>query len=208
MVILLSIISVVTVSEYPLMPKNLLLLVFFIIGGASLLLALEPNNKRIEGNYLDSVIIRSTPNALAMLVPVIVVLIAGKFMSITSAQRDSIIMCVILLVGFINLFALCRPYTKWRAGVVSAVGVALIAAILVSIFLLDDMLGFTVIWRTDAEGNLNEITMTAFGITMGIGVVFAFLMQLLRFRIEKLIAHSIEKQKEREAKRRAESGNI
>jgi hypothetical protein len=33
-------------------------------------------------------------------------------------------------------------------------------------------------------------------------------MQLLRFRVEKLIAHSIEKQKEREAKRRAESGNI
>ncbi len=208
MVILLSIISVVTVSEYPLMPKNLLLLEFFIIGGASLLLALEPNNKRIEGNYLDSVIIRSTPNALAMLMPVIVVLIAGKFMSITSVQRDSIIMCVILLVGFINLFALCRPYTKWRAGVVSAVGIALIIAIFVSIFLLDDMLGFAVIWQTDAEGNLNDIAMTAFGITMGIGVVFAFLMQLLRFRIEKLIAHSIEKQKEREAKRRAESGNI
>lgn len=208
MVILLSIISVVTVSEYPLMPKNLLLLEFFIIGCASFLLALEPNNKRIEGNYLDSVIIRSFPNALAMLAPVIIVLVAGKFMPITPVQRDSIIMSLILLVGFINLVALCRPYTKWRAWVVIGVGIALTVAILVSIYLLNDMFGFTVIWQTDEMGRLYKVPMTAFGITMGVGVVFAILMQLLRFRIEKLIGRSIEKQKEREAKRRAENGNI
>ena len=208
MVILLSIISVVTITEYPLVPKNLLLLELFIIGTASLLLAIEPNNKRIEGNYLDSVIIRSFPNALAMLAPTIIILIAGKFIPITAAQRDSIVMCVILLVGFINLFSLCRPFTKWRAGVVSAVAVALTCAILVSIFLLDDMLGFTVIWRPDSTGSLSNFALAAFFITMGVAVIFAVLMQVLRSRIEKIIGRSIEKQKEREARRRAENGSI
>jgi hypothetical protein len=184
------------------------LLELFVIGGASILLAIEPNNKRIEGNFLDSVIIRSFPNALAMLAPVIIIMIAGKFMPITSAQRDTIVMSVILLVGYINLVALCRPYTKWRAWVVSAVGIALIAAIIVSITLLDDFFGFTVIWMPDAEGHLNQISMTAFGITIGIGIVFAMLMQILRSKIEKIISRSIEKQKEREARRHAENGDI
>ena len=143
-----------------------------------------------------------------MLAPVIIVLVAGKFMPITPVQRDSIIMSLILLVGFINLVALCRPYTKWRAWVVTGVGIALTVAILISIFLLDDMFGFTVIWQTDETGHLYKVPMTAFGITMGVGVIFAILMQLLRFRIEKLIGRSIEKQKEREAKRRAENGDI
>ena len=48
------------------------MLLLFIIGIASVLLALEPNNKRIEGTYLDTVIIRSFPNALAMLAPVFI----------------------------------------------------------------------------------------------------------------------------------------
>lgn len=208
MVILLSIISVVTITEYPLVPKNLLLLELFIIGTASLLLAIEPNNKRIEGNYLDSVIIRSFPNALAMLAPTIIILIAGKFMPITAAQRDSIVMCVILLVGFINLFSLCRPFTKWRAWVVGTIAIALTCAILVSIFLLDDMLGFTVIWRPDSTGSLSNFALAAFFITMGVAAVFAVLMQVLRSRIEKIIGRSIEKQKEREARRRAENGSI
>ena len=209
MVILLSIISVITITEYPIVPKNLLLLEMFIIGMASLLLALEPNNKRIEGNYLDSVIIRSMPNALAMLMPVMVVLIACKFVAITSAQRDSIIMCVILLVGFINLFALCRPFTKWRAWVVLGIGIALVGAILASIFLLNDMLGFKIIWQVvDSSDGVDSMALMVFGATMVIGIVFAVLMQILRYRVEKLIAKSIQKKNEREARRKAEYGNI
>lgn len=209
MVILLSLISVVTISEYPIEARNLLLLEMFIIGFASILLALEPNNKRIEGNYLDSVIIRSFPNALAMLAPVIVVLIAQKFMpEVSTAQRDTIIMCSILFVGFINLVSLCRPFTKWRAGVVIAVGVLLVCAATVSIFLLDDMLGFTSILEKGEDGEYNSVVLTMFGITIGIAIAFSVIMQIFRHQIEKLIEKNIRKNNERLARRRAEEGTI
>jgi len=199
--ILLSIISAVTLSGYPFEPRNFLLLEMFIIGIASVLLALEPNNKKIEGNYLDTVIIRSFPNALAMLVPVILLMFAEKFIPTSLLGKDvrnSIAMAVIILVAFINLFALCRPFTKWRASVVGIIGGMLAIAIPVSIFALNDMLGFKLILESPI----------VFAITMAIGVAFAIIMQVFRGQIEKIIARNIEKNKEREAKRKAEEGNI
>jgi cation-transporting ATPase E len=199
--ILLSIISAVTLSGYPFEPRNFLLLEMFIIGIASVLLALEPNNKKIEGNYLDTVIIRSFPNALAMLLPVILLMFAEKFMSTSILSKDvrnSIAMAVIILVAFINLFALCRPFTKWRASVVGIIGGMLAIAIPVSVFALNDMLGFKLILESPV----------VFAITMAGGVAFAVIMQVFRGKIEKIIARNIQRNKEREARRRAEEGNI
>ncbi len=199
--IILSIISAVTLSGYPFEPRNFLLLELFIIGIASVLLALEPNNKRIEGTYLDTVIIRSFPNALAMLAPVFILMITERFLPtslLTKEVRNSMAMAVIILVAFINLVALCRPYTKWRAAVVAIIGVLLAGAIPISIFMLGDMFGFKLISQ-------NPIV---FAITMVSGIIFAIIMQFFRGKIEKIIARNIERNKQREARRRAEDGNI
>lgn len=209
--ILLSIISVVTFSGYPFEPRNFLLLELFIIGIASVLLAIEPNNKRIQGSYLDTVIIRSFPNALAMLAPVIILMIAEKFIpayALGKAVRNSISMAVIILVAFINLVALCRPFTKWRAAVVSAVGACIAIAIPISVYALNDMLGFALIIHSGENGSADPIVLTVFAITMAIGVAFAILMQIFRGKIEKIIAKNIAKKNEREARLREEFGNI
>ncbi len=209
MIILLSIVSVVTISEFPFETKNLLFLEMFIIGLASLLLALEPNDKRIEGKYLDTVLVRSFPPALAMLSPVVILLIVQKFIpSLTKEARDSIMMCVILFVGFINLVSLCYPFTKWRAAVVAGIGLLMAGAISVSVFALDDMFGFSKFLHTGAGGETELLSVLAFFISMGVGAAFAILMQVFRGQIEKLIAHNLKKANEREARRRAESGNI
>ena len=203
--ILLSIISAVTLSVYPFEPVNFILLELFIIGGASVLLAIEPNNKRIEGKYLDTVIIRSFPNALAMLAPVILLMIAEKFIPAEVfglSVRNSISMAVILLVGFINLVALCRPFTKWRAIVVGAVGAALAISIPISVYLLDDMLGFALIINSGKGGTAEPIVLIVFAITMAVGVTFAILMQLFRGEVEKIIAQNIARKNEREAELR------
>lgn len=196
--ILLSIMSVVTFSGYPFEPKQFLLLEMFVIGLASVLLALEPNNKRIEGSYLDTVIIRSFPNALAMLVPVVVLMFFEKFTTMSLETRNSIAMSLILLVGFFNLVALCRPFTKWRALVVAAVGVLLAGIIPVSIFFLGDIFHFMPIMQDWPN----------FFIMLGVSGLFTVLMQIFRRRIEKLIEKNIQRNREREAKKKSESGNI
>ena len=190
--IILSIISVLTMSGYPFEPKQFILLEMFIIGFASVLLALEPNNKRIEGSYLETVIIRSFPNALAMLVPVIALMIVEKFITMSLESRNSIAMSVILAVSFINLFALCKPFTKWRAFVVSLIGGLIAIAIPVSIFALGDMLRFKPVMHN----------LLIFAIMLFVGIAFTVLMQIFRGKIEKIIEKNIERNKEREANRK------
>jgi len=190
--IILSIISVITMSGYPFEPKQFILLEMFVIGFASVLLALEPNNKRIEGSYLETVIIRSFPNALSMLIPVIALMIVEKFVTMTLESRNSIAMAVILVVAFINLVSLCKPFTKWRATVVALIGGMIAIAIPVSIFLLRDMLRFKPIMHNPL----------IFVIMLAVGIAFTILMQLFRGKIESIIAANIERGKEREEKRK------
>ncbi len=131
--IFISLFSILTATGYPFAPNNFFFLELFIIGAASFLLALEPNDKRIEGSYLDTVIIKSFPCAVALFVPTLVILIVGTYSSLVNYDvRNAVAMCVVILVGYLNLVNICRPYTKWRFAVVVTVGVLLAAGITIS----------------------------------------------------------------------------
>ena len=200
------------VSGYPFEIRNLLPIEMFIIGLASFLLAIEPNEKRVEGKYLDTVIIRSFPNAVAMLMPVITIMVSGIFITLPAAVKDSISIWLILVVAFINLIALCRPYTKWRARVVGIVGALIFASIPISIFLLGDMFGFAGVFAVKVGKDLvfdpNLKNLIVFGIMMLMAVAFAILMQIFRSGVEKFIARAIERRNERDMRRRIEDDDL
>lgn len=192
--ILLSLISVIMTfvsvghsGGYPFEPKQFLLLELFIIGIASVLLALEPNNKRIEGKYLETVIIRSFPNALAMLGPVLAIMLTENFSSISVAARNSMAMSALIVASFINLVALCKPFSKWRAAVVTTIGLLIGIAVPVSIFALDDMLHFKPVGEN----------VYMFLILLAATIVFTLVMQFFRGKIEKIIERNLEKNKDR-----------
>ena len=187
--IFLSIISVLTFSGYPFDPKQFLLLEFLIIGLASVLLAVEPNNKRIEGSYLESVIVRSVPNAIAMLVPIVALMIIEKFAPMTLETRNSIAMSIVTLVGYINLAALCKPFTKWRKIVLSVITVLLAIMVPVSIFLLRDILQFKPVAQNPG----------LFFIMLALSVISTLVLQAFRSKIENFIRRKIEEGKERDA---------
>lgn len=141
--IFLSLFAICTVSAYPFEPKQFSLLELFIIGFASLALAVEPNDKRIEGSFIRTVLWRSAPNALALFVPTGVLLLLHKLGSPlvpTLECRNAIAVFGVLLVGYINLLFLCRPYTRWRVGVAAAVLLLTAGALPLTIFLLNDMM--------------------------------------------------------------------
>ena len=181
--ICLSLFAVFTVSGYPFEPKQFMLLELFVIGIASVLLALEPNNKRIEGDFLKTVLVRSIPNALVMFVPVLLIMIVGMMnLGIAPLTRNSTAMIVVTLVGLVNLVALCRPFSKWRVGVVGIVVVGLLGVSGVSI-LLNDMLGFM-----PAFSNLLFLA----GM-IGLGLSLAVLLQLCRGGMERAIFKLLDK---------------
>ena len=192
--ILLSIISVVASVRYPLQSSQLIPIELFIIGFASLALSIEPNDKRVEGSFIKSVLIRSLPNALAMLMPVItaVILVKAGFIDMVSVVSDSgeilkwgvgsaIATASVTLIGFINLLFLCRPYTKWRAGVVGIVAGLLATVVPVATFLLNDMFEIT---------PLAKEPVISFAV-LGLGVAVALLIHLGRIIFN--IKHSREK---------------
>ena len=138
-----------------------------------MLLALEPNNKRIEGKSLETVIIRSFPNALAMLGPVLAIMLTENFSSISVAARNSMAMSALLVASFINLVALCKPFSKWRAAVVTTIGLLIGIAVPVSIFALDDMLHFKPVGEN----------VYMFLILLAATIVFTLVMQFFRGKI-------------------------
>lgn len=184
--ILVSLLAVFTVSGYPFAPNNFLFLELFIIGIASVLLALEPNDKRIEGNFLDTVLIKSIPCALALFIPTLVLMLIGTFVPEISAQtRNAVAMCVVTLCGLINLMFICRPYTKWRAGVVILVVLLLGGAVTGSTFLPTDMFGFS---HVIANPHF-------FGWMLGVGVLFTVLLHIFRGQLEAWIAKRVKTDK-------------
>ena len=164
-------------SGYPFAPSQFVLLEMFVIGIASVLLALEPNNKRIEGSFIKTVLVKSAPSAVVMFLPVLVILLACMFIGGISAEcRNSVAMIAVTLIGYVNLFAICRPFTKWRAAVVAIIGAALLLSVPLGL-LLGDMFGFLA-----ALENLGFfLGMTAAGLAL------SALLQLFRNSIEKFL---------------------
>jgi len=188
--ICLSLFVVFAGTGYPFEPKQFLLLELFVIGIASVLLALEPNNKRIEGDFLKTVLIKSAPNAIVMFIPVLIILLlGGARFGIDSASRNSIATVVVTLVGYINLLALCIPYTKWRRGVVIFIGSAILAVSGISL-----LLGFISPALYDILMLIPAVDNLLFFFSMlGISVALALLLQLVRPRMEKGIFLLVEK---------------
>lgn len=138
--VVLSMLSVMTLSGYPFDPKQLLFVELFVIGLSSVMLALEPNFKRAEGSYMKAVLKNSIPNAAVMLIPVFLVQIIGKGDGLSSAASSAIATAAVTVSALMNLIFLCRPYSKWRAGVVGTCSAMLLVAIPISVFLLGDMM--------------------------------------------------------------------
>ena len=126
---IILLIALVTFSaiSYPFTPKQLSLLEFFVIGVPSFLLALQPNDEQIKGNFIPMVLKKAVPSALLMLLNVGVVLILGKFSVINVAEQQTLCVLVLTVSGFINLVKLCFPFNALRTFCVILSGVCIIA---------------------------------------------------------------------------------
>ena len=186
--IFISLLLPFTVSSFPLMPKQFLLLEFCVIGLPSVLLAIEPNNERIEGSFLDTALVRSIPNAIALTTPVFCLLILGKFMpGVSIDSRNAMAMALVTIIGFINLLCLCTPYTKWRAMVVSLSAVLISGATVFSILVLNDI--FHLIPLKD--------NLLVFIIILTPSIFITMTMQIFRGKIEKFIQGRLDRQRRR-----------
>ena len=104
--------------NYPFQPIQLTLTNFFTIGVPSFILALEPNNKRIKGNFLINVFSRSLPTSLTIVLNIVIIAVLGNFFKLNDVQISTL--CVIMtgFTGFLLLFKICFPLNKLRLGLI------------------------------------------------------------------------------------------
>lgn len=113
--ILLSLITIITLSPYPFSPSQLLPLEMFVIGLPSVILAIQPNDNLIKGDFIPEVLKRALPNGLLMLFNILVIITISNFNVINVAEYQTACSLVLVGTGFVNLFYLCRPFNVLRA---------------------------------------------------------------------------------------------
>ena len=111
---LLAILFVFLPISYPFEPIQLTLTSVVTIGIPSFILALEPNNERINGKIIINVLKRSIPTALTIVANVLIIILISNFIKLTEDEVSTL--CVVLtgLIGFMLLYRISVPFNTLR----------------------------------------------------------------------------------------------
>ncbi len=106
---ILTLITVFTMTSYPLKPSQISLVSALMIGVPSFCLALEPNRERVKGRFLRNVLFRSFPAALAAVFVVGWSLLFKDAFAISQGQASTVAFYLYSFVAYLMLFRVCKP---------------------------------------------------------------------------------------------------
>ena len=110
---------------YPLQPSQISLISLFNIGIPAFLLSIEPNNRRIKGRFLRRVVLRAMPASLTDFFAIAALVVFGNTFSVSEADLSVAATFLLAIVGFMILFKISQPMTRYRWGVMIGCGVGL-----------------------------------------------------------------------------------
>lgn len=93
---------------YPFEPIHLSLISVVTIGIPSFMLALEPNNDRIHGNFLKNIISKAIPTAITTIISILVIAFALKLGHIPQSAYSTLCVIATGISGFSLLFTLSK----------------------------------------------------------------------------------------------------
>ncbi len=101
-------------TEYPFQPIQLTLISSLAIGFPSFVLTLEPDAKRVKGNFLRTVLSKAFPGALCVTLCVVLTAVLRRFFAMSDEQFSTI--CTILagICALCVLYKTCWPFTTLR----------------------------------------------------------------------------------------------
>lgn len=146
MTLLFSIVAFVVKKDlYPFIPTRMLLIELFVIGIPTFALALQANNKRVEGNFLTNIMKSCVPAAMSLITGVGFVLILmftgvidfGGITSPLADYRSSLAVVTFTMAGFSALFIIALPLNKFRLIVLFGAFALSIVGLFLDNFLLD-----------------------------------------------------------------------
>ena len=111
---ILSFIFLFIDTPYPFIPIQLTLTSVVTIGIPSFVLALEPNNERIQGKFLSNVLRKAIPPAIAIVLNILVIFIASNLCELTMNEISTLSVMVTGYTSFILLYKVCCPFNLLR----------------------------------------------------------------------------------------------
>ncbi len=126
----LSLISLISVSLYPLKPAQISLVSALMIGFPSFVLALEPNESLVKGKFLRNVLYRALPAALSSVILVEWSLLFTDAFQISPEMASTVGFFLYAFVAYLMLYRVCRPMNVWHGILFGAMGVGFIGAVI------------------------------------------------------------------------------
>lgn len=112
--VLLSLLCIITNMEFPFIPIQITLIDLIIEGYTSFFITFEKNKTPVTGSFLVKALTNALPFAMAIIVNIITLTIAGKIIQIPQNQLTTM---MYILIGFVSILAVeevCKPFNKMR----------------------------------------------------------------------------------------------
>ena len=126
--LLLAVFSIINVLTYPLQPSQITMVSLFNIGIPGFFLAMEPNNRRIEGHFLTKVLLKAMPAALTDFFAIASLVVFGNTFGVDQGDVSVAATFLLAIVGFIILANICTPLNAYRLRVIFGCIAGMIAA--------------------------------------------------------------------------------
>ena len=137
--ILLTIIFLIVNEKYPFIPIQITLIGSMTIGIPGFILSLEASNDDINKDFLPRILKKSLPTALSVATAIVLMLIFKNIRDLNSEEFSTISVLVVSFIGFINLYRVCKPFTKLRKCLFLALGIIY----LLQVIILNNFYGLT-----------------------------------------------------------------
>ena len=111
---------------YPLTPSQVSLISLFNIGLPAFLLTFEPNEKKQEGRFIATVLMRAIPAALTSFISIAGMMLFAELFGISGSDVSTASTYLLSVVGFLILVNLVQPPNKYRVAVFAICVVGLI----------------------------------------------------------------------------------
>lgn len=112
--VLLAVLFMFIKSRYPFIPIQLTLTSALTIGIPSFVLALEPNYKKVKGNFFINIFSKAIPTSLTIVINILLSILVGNIFKLDSLQISTLAVILTGFTGFFHIYLICKPLNLLR----------------------------------------------------------------------------------------------
>ena len=143
---ILSILCAITAIGFPFIPIQITLIDLAIEGYPSFFLSFEQDKRKITYRYLPTALINALPNALLVVLNIIVVYILGKVLPFTQLQTTTLMYYLLIGISCMAVVKACYPFNPLRIFLAVTTVVGIYVAAMLFHHLLEVDLGLGTAW--------------------------------------------------------------